>query len=270
MTTLNSKKRKNEASANERPTRPKKPKKSIKKYQYNSSSDSDSEKSPKAPTAPDLESQSENLDDFPNDDSRSTSPFGSSDSDTLASKPSNNDYPKKRKRNDPDAFSASISSILNSKLSTQKRADPILSRSATAALANAERQESKLEAKARQKLKAENKELLDKGRVKDVLLGSDAMGAGAGEGIGAVMSAGEIMEEERKLKKIAQRGVVKLFNAVREAQVKAENARTQDRVIGVKRREERVGEMSKKGFLDYIASGGKAGGKQGDMEIEEA
>lgn len=118
-------------------------------------------------------------------------------------------------------------------------------------------------------MKAERKELLDKGRVKDVLLGSDAMGADAGEGGGLGMSAGEIMEEEKKLKKIAQRGVVKLFNAVREAQVKAEEARKQDRTIGVKRREERVGEMSKKGFLDYIASGGKAGGKQGNMEIEE-
>ncbi|KAL9607901.1 MAG: hypothetical protein Q9167_007239 [Letrouitia subvulpina] len=265
----NSKKRKHETSANEGHSRPKKPKRSIKKYQYKSSSESDLEKSPEAPTAPDHKSQSENLDDSPNNDSRSTSPFGSSDSDILASKPSNNDPPKKRKRNDPEAFSASISSILNSKLSTQKRADPILSRSATAALANSEIQESKLEAKVRQKLKAEKKELLDKGRVKDVLLGSDATGAGVGEGLGAGMSAGEIMEEEKKLKKIAQRGVVKLFNAVREAQVKAEEARKQDRIIGVKRREEMVGEMSKKGFLDYIASGGNVRGKQGDMEIEE-
>ena len=69
---------------------------------------------------------------------------------------------------------------------------------------------------------------------------------------------GAMMEEEKRLRKIAQRGVVKLFNAVRGAQVRAEEARkgtggTRGRV------EEKVAEMSKKGFLEMVAEGGKGG-----------
>ena len=99
---------------------------------------------------------------------------------------------------------------------------------------------------------------MDQGRIRDVLLGVTVDGkTGIGGG-----TAESVKEEERKLKKTAQRGVVKLFNAVRAAQVKAEEARglggTRDR------KEERVGEMSKKGFLDMVASGGKGN------KIEEA
>ncbi|KAL8743295.1 MAG: hypothetical protein Q9190_004337 [Brigantiaea leucoxantha] len=174
---------------------------------------------------------------------------------------SNTSQPKqKRKRNDPTAFATSISSILNSKLSTAKRANPILSRSATAALANTELQNSILEAKARRKLRADKKALLEKGRAKDLLQGT------GGDDEEGGMSVGQMMEEEKKLKKIAQRGVVKLFNAVREAQVRGEEALKKERIVGTKRREERVGEMSKKGFLELVAGGGK---KEG-VEIEEA
>lgn len=69
---------------------------------------------------------------------------------------------------------------------------------------------------------------------------------------------GAVLEEEKRLRKVAQRGVVKLFNAVRGAQVRAEEARkgtagTRGRV------EEKVAEMSKKGFLEMVAGGGKVG-----------
>ena len=52
---------------------------------------------------------------------------------------------------------------------------------------------------------------------------------------------------------------VKLFNAVRASQVKAEQAAQEARdrgIVGVGRREERVTEMSKKGFLDLLTGGG--------------
>ena len=65
------------------------------------------------------------------------------------------------------------------------------------------------------------------------------------------------MEEERQLRKTAQRGVVKLFNAVRAAQMKGEEARKEGGTG--KRRDERVGEMSKRGFLELVAGGGKVG-----------
>jgi mitochondrial fusion and transport protein UGO1 len=154
----------------------------------------------------------------------------------------------KKKRNDPDAFATSISKILGSKLSTAKRSEPILSRSKSAADANKTLADGKLEQKARAQIRAERKAALEKGRVKDVL-GLETEGA----------DTGKIMEEEKRLKKTAQRGVVKLFNAVRAAQVKAEEAMRQARaegVVGSKQREERVSEMSKQGFLDLIGSGG--------------
>lgn len=156
---------------------------------------------------------------------------------------------KRRKRNDPTAFANSISKILSSKLSTSKRSDPVLSRSVDASTASRELNEAKLEAKARRKLHAEKRLALEKGRVKDVL-GLESTD----------VSTAEIQEQEKRLKKTAQRGVVKLFNAVRAAQVQGELAREEARkegVVGMGQREERVNEMSKKSFLDLIAKGGK-------------
>ncbi|KAF4534033.1 uncharacterized protein LTHEOB_3646 [Lasiodiplodia theobromae] len=155
----------------------------------------------------------------------------------------------RKKRNDPEAFATSLQKILGSKLSTSKRADPILSRSKVAHDAGKELAEAKLEAKARHKLRDEKHALLEKGRVKDVL------GVNTPE-----VSTQHIQEEERRLKKTAQRGVVKLFNAVRAAQVKGEQAAKEAKmkgVVGMDKRDEKVSEMSKKGFLDLIAGGGK-------------
>ncbi|OQO15341.1 hypothetical protein B0A48_00724 [Cryoendolithus antarcticus] len=156
---------------------------------------------------------------------------------------------EKKKRNDPTAFSTSISKILDTKLTTSKRADPVLSRSKSAAEANSSIADSKLETKARAQIRGEKRHLMNKGRVEDVL-GLETDG----------VDTGKVMEEEKRLKKIAQRGAVKLFNAVRAAQVKAEGAMTQARqegVVGMGKREERVNEMSKQGFLDLISGGGK-------------
>ncbi|KAF2418376.1 Rrp15p-domain-containing protein [Tothia fuscella] len=156
---------------------------------------------------------------------------------------------KKRKRNDPAAFATSISKILNTKLTTTKRADPVLSRSKDAAASSHALNESHLEIKARHKLRAERKEALEKGRIKDVLGLNDSE-----------QSTQLIMETEKKLRKTAQRGVVKLFNAVREAQRRGEEGRRdalKQGVVGQGQREERMTEMSKKGFLELIAGGGK-------------
>ncbi len=75
-----------------------------------------------------------------------------------------------------------------------------------------------------------------------------------------------MIEEENRLRKTAQRGVVKLFNAVRQAQVRGEEARKEAKSGSRGRKEERVGEMSKKGFLEMVAGGG---GGDGKGEIEE-
>lgn len=205
------------------------------------------------------------------EDSEVTDASNSDSEDEDSDTNSNPNLIRKRKRNDPEAFATSMSKILGSKLSTSKRADPVLSRSVTAIEASKEITDQALEKKARHKLKEDKKAALEKGRVKDVLGASTAFDAANGYGIGEERpSVQQTMELEKRLRKTAQRGVVKLFNAVRAAQIKGEEAAREARlkgVVGQGRREEKVNEMSKKGFLDLIAGGGgglKAGG------VEEA
>lgn len=160
---------------------------------------------------------------------------------------------KTSKRNDPEAFSTSISKILSTKLSQSARKDPVLSRSREAAETSKDLADERLEKKARAKIRADRKEDLERGRVKDVL--------GLTSGL-----TGETAEEEKRLRKIAQRGVIKLFNAVRAAQVKGEEAAREARkqgTVGEVNREEKVNEMSKQGFLDLINGKNK-------KKIEEA
>ncbi|MCJ1409386.1 hypothetical protein MMC19_003467 [Ptychographa xylographoides] len=177
------------------------------------------------------------------------------------------------KRKDPLAFSTSLSTILSTKLPTHARADPVLSRSTTAKEASQSLVEEKLEARARRLLRQEKKQLTEKGRVRDVVLG-DRTVAGAvsgtsksgefgtvdqGEGTEQGMSAAEILEQERRLRKTAQRGVVKLFNAVRAAQVKGEEAAREARstgLVGIERKKERIGELGRNAFLELVAGGG--------------
>jgi hypothetical protein len=159
------------------------------------------------------------------------------------------------KRNDPTAFSTSISKILATKLPTSARADPVLSRSKIVTQTSTDLAEEKLDNQARAKLRAEKKEELDRGRVRDVL------GIELGQ-------TGAVAEEEKRLRKIAQRGVVKLFNAVRAAQVRGEEAAKEERkkgTVGMGEREKTINQVSKQGFLELI------NGKKGKpLNIEEA
>ncbi|CAI7578323.1 unnamed protein product [Penicillium crustosum] len=159
------------------------------------------------------------------------------------------------KRNDPTAFSTSISKILSTKLPTSARADPVLSRSSYAAKLVNDAADEKLDNAARAKMRAEKKEEMDRGRIRDVM--------GIQRGI-----AGSVAEEEKRVRKMAQRGVVKLFNAVRAAQVRGEEAAKDERkkgTIGMGEREKAANEVSKQGFLELI------NGKKGKpLNIEEA
>lgn len=193
------------------------------------------------------------------------------DTDSETSVTSNPNNVKISKRNDSAAFANSISAILSSKLSTSKRADPVLARSTTAAQASTELASAKLDSQAKQKLREDKKAALEKGRVKDVLLGTDVPDREE-EGTKDGEKVKEIQELEKRLRKTAQRGVVKLFNAVRQAQVRGEEAAKEKGIIGRGRREEKVAEMSKKGFLELVAGGGNGGGEKalGKMNIEES
>ncbi|RJE22281.1 rRNA processing protein RRP15 [Aspergillus sclerotialis] len=177
-----------------------------------------------------------------------------SDSDASISAPNPNQR-SVPKRNDPSAFSTSISKILSTKLPTSARADPVLSRSKAAVQSGTQFEDEKLDKQARAKLRAEKKEELDRGRIRDVM------------GIERGMT-GAVAEEEKRLRKIGQRGVVKLFNAVRAAQVRGEEAAKAERqkgTIGMGEREKNINEVSKQGFLELIS------GKKGKpLNIEEA
>ena len=159
------------------------------------------------------------------------------------------------KRNDPSAFSTSISKILATKLSSAARSDPVLSRSKAVADKTSDIANEKLDNAARAKMRAEKKEELDRGRVRDVM--------GVQRGL-----AGPVLEDEKRLRKMAQRGVVKLFNAVRAAQVRGEEAAKDERkkgTVGMGEREKAVNEVSKQCFLELI------NGKKGKpLNIEEA
>ncbi|KAH7071561.1 Rrp15p-domain-containing protein [Paraphoma chrysanthemicola] len=180
------------------------------------------------------------VDEFDVEDSESDE--SGSDTSTVAAR-------KVRKRNDPEAFATSISKILNTKLTTTKRSEPILARSKDAQTANKEIADSKLTEKARRQVVVEKKAAQDKGRVKDVLGLNDS-----------TISTAETTAHEKALRRTAQKGVIKLFNAVRAAQVKGEQAEKEAKsqnVVGLAKREEKVKEMSKQGFLDMITGGSK-------------
>lgn len=162
----------------------------------------------------------------------------------------------KSKRNDPDAFATSLSKILSTKLPTTRRADPVLSRSVDAHKAAQAITDTALEGKAKKLQRVQKLAALEKGRVRNVLVASRNESTGELEA-----STGQVMEKERQLRKVAQRGVVKLFNAVRAAQVRgieAERESRKDGFVGVTSRKDKVTDMSRKGFLDLIAGGGKA------------
>ncbi|KAF2743172.1 Rrp15p-domain-containing protein [Sporormia fimetaria CBS 119925] len=218
-------------------------------------------KAPKAPSPEAEEVSSEQDEEDDADMEVDEFEIGDSDAsdaseDSDLSETSTNNPRKVRKRNDPEAFATSISKILGSKLTSTKRSEPILARSKSAQEANKALADHKLTLKAHKQVLAEKKAAQEKGRVKDVL------------GLQATdVSTADIVAEEKKLRRTAQKGVIKLFNAVRAAQVKAEQAEREAKatgVVGITKREEKVKEMSKQGFLDMITAGSKK--KEGSVE----
>ncbi|KAK4230415.1 Rrp15p-domain-containing protein [Podospora fimiseda] len=234
-------------------------------------SDSESEEDVKSEPAQQQKKQKEFVaKDAPDSDSEGDDEDDESEEDGLRSGANRT----KSKRNDPDAFATSISKMLSSKLPASRRADPIVARSSTAAENARQLVDSALEAKARKRLREQKRLAMEKGRVRDVLVASTTRTLNMVTGEveekleEGAETTGELMATERRLRKVAQRGVVKLFNAVRVAQVKmleAEREARREGIVGVKRKEEKVTEMSRKGFLDLIANGG-GGLKKGGLE----
>ena len=236
------------------------------------SNDKNGKSSSKEEVVEDEEQGSSNSEERTDSSTSDSGADSENDSDASSSKPKRT----KTKRHDPDAFASSINAILSSKLSTSKRTDPVLSRSKNALEASQSLADSTLDFKARRRIRDEKRAASEKGRAKDILLGDRKDVIGSGEKVlEGGMSAAEIAQQEKRLRKAAQRGgkiqniyciskakyilVVKLFNAVRLAQVKGEEEARRAKesgVIGSKRREEKVGEMGRKAFLDLVSGGG--------------
>ncbi|KAI5957912.1 RRP15 [Candida margitis] len=155
---------------------------------------------------------------------------------------------KKQKKNRDDgseSFANAFNSIINSKLKAYNRKDPILARNKTT-LKKLEGE--KLENKAKRALLLEKKQFQDKHRVKQLLPvaseGSDSS------------NIREILDKEKQMKKVAQKGVVKLFNAVLSTQLKTNQEVTKVQA-GQSRKEELMTDVSKEKFMDLIAAAGE-------------
>lgn len=227
-----------------------------------------------APSGSDSEGEGQLDDDEDDYDEDENDEYSDLDSDGEGDDSKPGKRASKSKRSDPTAFATSMSKILSTKLSTTRRADPVLARSAAAHEASRKAVDNALETKARKKMRDQKRLAMEKGRVRDVLVATNSTFSNINPVTGEIMADGDgettgaILETERRLRKVAQRGVVQLFNAFRTAQVKAAEAEKTSRkegVVGVDRKKEKVTEMSKKGFLDLIASGG-GGLKKGPLE----
>ncbi|CAL9736672.1 ribosomal RNA-processing protein 15 [Monosporozyma servazzii] len=161
---------------------------------------------------------------------------------------SDDDFPKKRKskksKHDDGSkeFSSAVSAILSSHLKAYDRKDPIMARNKKVLKQN---DADKLEAKAKKAMTTEKKKLLDKVRKRDILPRATD---DSGEDIRT------ILEKESKLRKIAQKGVVKLFNAILSTQVKTDKEVSEQLgdVRNKQEREQLITEVSKEKFLDLV------------------
>jgi hypothetical protein len=151
---------------------------------------------------------------------------------------------KKRKKNDPEAFATAMQKILGAGLTVSNRKNPILARSVESKKLDEAAAEERLELKARKQIAHERKAALDKNH-------KEAPNAAETEA-----EAARVIEKERQLRKVAQRGVVRLFNAIRVAQ----NAGATDlAAIGVvaRKQQEQQQQLSKQSFLSLIKGSNK-------------
>ncbi|KAL6949072.1 hypothetical protein ACO0QE_001560 [Hanseniaspora vineae] len=204
------------------------------------------------------EAQSDDGDDDDDDDDDDDGDDGEDDHDEDEDD-DDDDFPLKRsskssksKHDDgSEAFSSAMNAILSSHLKAYDRADPIMARNKKILKKT---EQDKLELKAKKALLAEKKRLLGKTRQQEII----------------PLEATQVtktLEKERKLRKIAQKGVVKLFNVIMSTQVKTDKE-VNDKYgnpnaahkLGEKKK--LISEVSKETFLDLV----KAAGAEDDEE----
>ncbi|GCE97179.1 pre-60S ribosomal particles component [Zygosaccharomyces mellis] len=164
------------------------------------------------------------------------------------------DFPRRKKskvskHDDGSAgFSNAMNAILSSHLKAYDRDDPIMARNKKILKKN---ETDKLERQAKKALLVEKKKKLNKVRRKDVIPKvTDESGDKTGEEIRIVL------EKEAKLKKIARKGAVKLFNAILSTQVNTERDSKTVTGVGQQEKKQRLVDLSKEKFLDMVKAAG--------------
>ncbi|PRT56472.1 Ribosomal RNA-processing protein 15 [Wickerhamiella sorbophila] len=139
----------------------------------------------------------------------------------------------------PNKFDDAMNAILGSKIKAHDRDNPVLIRNKRMAK---EIESAKLDAQARKQLRLEKLQSQDKARVKDIIPADPD-------------AAGEALQTEKRFRKTAQRGVIRLMNALRASQVAASSTLASTASIGVDKKSQEVATASKDSFLDMIRSG---------------
>lgn len=152
---------------------------------------------------------------------------------------------KKKKNLDDgsESFANAFNAIVGSRLKAYNRKDPILAKNKTTLK---KLESDKLEAKAKRLILSEKKQVHDKNRVKNLLPSASEP-----------EKVRTIIHNERQLKKVAQKGVVRLFNAVLSTQIKTNEELGQEKV-GQTKKEELMNEISKEKFLDLVQAAGQS------------
>ncbi|KAH3666975.1 hypothetical protein OGAPHI_003425 [Ogataea philodendri] len=212
----------------------------------NEESDNESESDHKDGSS-ESESEDERSDDSGNEgDEGSDSETDGSSNESEYSDDDNDEIPalpakKKNKSDGSEAFSKAMNALLDSKLKAHDRKDPILARSKT----QLKKLESeKLELKAKRQLLAEKKAKLTSNRVRNLLPTDDSL-------------AREVLEKEKKYRKVAQRGVIKLFNAILSTQTETNKEVGALEGVGQSKKKELINEISTEKFLDLVQEAGK-------------
>lgn len=167
------------------------------------------------------------------------------------------DFPKKKKSKNSkhadgsEEFSSAINAILSSHLKAYDRKDPIMARNKKVLK---QTESAKIEAQAKRAILAEKKKMMNKSRKKDLLpkvTSEDDIHLGE--------SIRSVLEKETRLRKIAQKGAVRLFNAIISTQANAEKELqgSLSEVKNNKERQELLTEVSKEKFLDLVKAAGQ-------------
>lgn len=180
--------------------------------------------------------------------SRSDSNESDSDSDSNESDSDNDDIPQPFKKpklsikKESENFSNAMNALLDTHLKAYDRKDPILVRSKKDLK---KFDDDKLEQKAKKILLNEKKKKLTANRIKNLLPTNES-------------TAREILQHEKILRKTAQRGVIKLFNAILMTQTNTQfDINNENGLIGNQKKKQLLNEISKENFLSLVKNSAK-------------